>query len=91
MHVKHKTSALFPKQGDQNAKGQKKHIDKEQGKTEHEATQNKNNMETTALERSVVYTTGGFKGISLYKLHPGSRYNSKYKKYIKGSVRIMAS
>ena len=40
-------------------KGQKKHIDKELGKTKHEAprsvnykaTQNKNNMGTTALER----------------------------------------
>ena len=70
-------------------KGQKKHI--EQGKTKHEAprsvnyraTQNKNNIGTTALERAVVYTTGGggaggggVKGLSLYKLHPGSRYNS---------------
>ena len=43
-------------------KGQKKHIDKEQGKTKHEtprsvnyrATQN-NNIGTTALERSVVF------------------------------------
>ena len=48
------------------------------------ATQNKNNIGTTALERSVVYTTGGggwggFKGLSLYKLHPGSRCNSEYK------------
>ena len=50
-------------------KGQKKHIDKEQGKTKHEAprslnyraTQNKNYIGTTALERSVVYTTGEFK------------------------------
>ena len=50
-------------------KGQKKHIDKEQGKTKHEAsrsvnyraTQNKNNIGITALERSVVYTTGGLK------------------------------
>ena len=65
-------------------KGKKKHIDKEQGKTKHEAprsvnyraTQNKNNNGMTALERSVVYTTRGFKGISLYKLHPGSKYNS---------------
>ena len=48
-------------------KGQKKHVDEEQGKTKHEAprsvnyrgTQNKNNIGTTALERSVVYTTGG--------------------------------
>ena len=62
-------------------------IDKKQGKTKHEApgsvnyraTQNKNNIGTTALERSVVYTTGGFKGLSLYKLHPGSRYNSNTK------------
>ena len=50
-------------------KGQKKHIDKEQGKTKHEAprsvnyraTQNKNNIGTTALERSDVYTAGGLK------------------------------
>ena len=77
-------------------KGQKKDIDKEHGKTKHEAprsvnyraTQNKNNIGTTALERLIVYTTGVggraggggrmrvFKGLSLYKLHPGSRYNS---------------
>ena len=64
-------------------KGQKKHVDKKQGKTKHEtprsvnyrATQNKNNMGTANLEWSEVYTTGGFKGLSLYKLHPGSRYN----------------
>ena len=51
-------------------KGHKKHRDKEQGKTKHEAprsvlyraAQNKNNIGTTALERSVVYTTAGFKG-----------------------------
>ena len=50
-------------------KRQKKHIDKVQGNTKHEAprsvnyraTQNKNNIRTTALERSVVYTTGGLK------------------------------
>ena len=55
-------------------KGQKKNIDKEQGKTKYEAprsvnyraTQNKNYIETTALERSVVYTTGGFIGLSLH-------------------------
>ena len=65
-------------------KDKQKHTDKEQGMTKHEAprsvnyraTQNKNNIGTTALERSVVYTTGGFKGLSLYKLHPVSRYNS---------------
>ena len=44
-----------------------KHIDKEQDLTKHDAprsvnylaTQNKNNIVTTALERSVVYTTRG--------------------------------
>ena len=53
-------------------KEQKKHTDKEQDKTKHEAPrsvnyraiQNKNNIETTVLERSVVYTTGGFKSVS---------------------------
>ena len=48
-------------------KGQKKHIDKEHGKRKHEAprsvnyraTQYKNNIGSTALERSAVYTTGG--------------------------------
>ena len=52
-------------------KGQKKHINKELGKTKHEAprsvnyraTQNKNNIRTTGLERSVVDTTGGLKSI----------------------------
>ena len=47
-------------------KGQKKHIDKEQDKTKHEAprsvnyraTQNKNNLGTIALERTVVTTRG---------------------------------
>ena len=60
-------------------KGQKKHIDKEHGNIKHEApcsvnyraTQNKNNVETTALERSVVYTTvcvgGGDEGVGLLK------------------------
>ena len=61
MHGKQKTSILFPKQDNQNAKRteKKKHIDKEQGKTKHEAprsvnyraTQNKNNIGITALER----------------------------------------
>ena len=86
MNDKHKDQLyLFPKEGDQNAKRTEKHIDKKQDKTKHEAlrsvnyraTQNENNIGTTALERSVVYTTGGgFKGLSLYKLHPWSRYNS---------------
>ena len=76
-------------------KGQKKHIDKEQGKTKHEAprsvnysaTQNKKKIETIALERSVVYTTGGFNGLSLYKFHPGPviSLNTKQKRKKFGS------
>ena len=50
-------------------KGQKKHIDKEQGNAKHEAShivnyrtkKNKNSIGTTALERSVVYITGAIK------------------------------
>ena len=65
-------------------KGQKKHIDKEQGKTKHEAprsvnyraTQNKNN---TALERSAVYTTGDLKAFqcSNFTLGPDIIFNTK--------------
>ena len=48
-------------------KGQKKHIDKEQGETKHEAprrvnyraAQKKNNIGTTALERSLHYRGWG--------------------------------
>ena len=56
------TSSVFPKRGDHNAKRMKKHEDKEHGKTlkheapcsiNHKATQNNNNIGTTALERSV--------------------------------------
>ena len=86
MHDMHKDQLLFPpSKVIKMLKGQKKHIDKEQGKTKHEAPrganyrarQNKNNIGTTALERSVVYTIGrrGVKGLSLYKLHAGFRYN----------------
>ena len=61
MHDKHKDPS--PSKVIKMLKGQKKHIDKEQDKTLHEAprsvnykaTQNKNNTTgTTALERSVV-------------------------------------
>ena len=60
-------------------KWQKKHINKEQGKTKHEAprsvnyaaTQNKNNIGTTALERSVVYTTGDLKAFHFTKFTLG--------------------
>ena len=64
MHDKHKDH--LPLKVIKLLKGKKKHIDKEQGKTKHEAprsvnyraTQNKNNIGTIALEQSVVYTTG---------------------------------
>ena len=58
-------------------KGQKKHIDKEQGKNKleaprnvnYKATQNKNNIGTTALEWSVVYTAGEGRGGGLKAFH----------------------
>ena len=68
-------------------KGQKKHIDKEQGKTKHEAprsvhyraTQNKNNIGTTALEWSAVYTTGSLKAFHCtnFTLGPDIILNTK--------------
>ena len=64
-------------------KGQKKHIDKEQGKTQHEtprsvnyrATQNKNKI------GSVVYTTGGLKAFNCtnFTLGPDIVLNKKRK------------
>ena len=69
MHDKHKDQLPLPQAKlVKMVKGQKKHI-KEQDKTKHEAphrvnyraTQNKNNIGTTALERSVVYSTGDLK------------------------------
>ena len=70
MHDKHKDQfPLTQNKVIKMLKGQKKHIDKDQGKTKHEAprsvkyraTQNKNNIGTIAFEQSVVYTTGGLK------------------------------
>ena len=67
MHDKHKRPVPSPpSKVVKMLKWQKKHTDEEQGKTKHEAprsvnynaTQNKNNIGTNALERSVVYTTG---------------------------------
>ena len=76
MHDKQRSAPSSPSKVIKMLKGQKKHIDKEQDKTKHEAPGSVNNIGTTALERSVVYTTGRFKGLSLYKLRPGARYNS---------------
>ena len=74
-------------------KGQKKHIDKEQGKTKREAprsvnyraTQTKNNTGTTALERSEVYTYVGL------KVFHCTKFTLDTKKCIKSSVHIMGS
>ena len=74
-------------------KGQKKRIDKEQGKSKHEAprsvnyraTQNKNKIGTTALERPVVYTTGGLKAFKCtnFTLGPDIILNTKIHKKVR--------
>ena len=68
-------------------KGQKKDINKEQGKTKHEAprsvnyraTQNKNNIGTTSLERPMVYTIEGLKAFhsANFTLGPDTILNTK--------------
>ena len=46
----------------------------------HRATQNKFNIGTTTLERSVVYITGGLKAFHCTNFTLGPDTNSKYKK-----------
>ena len=67
-----KISSLFPKRGNCNTKRTEKHKNKmTHGKTynksprriNHKATSSKTNTGTTALERSVEQTTGGFKAL----------------------------
>ena len=67
-----KISSLFPKRGNHNTKRTEKHKNKmTHGKTynksprriNHKATRSKTNTGTTALERSVEQTTGGFKAL----------------------------
>ena len=67
-----KISSLFPKRGNRNTKRTEKHKNKmTHGKTfnksprriNHKATRIKTNTVTTALERSVEQTTGGFKAL----------------------------
>ena len=67
-----KISSLFPKRGNRNTKRTEKHKNKmTHGKTynksprrmNHKATKSKTNTGTTALERSVEQTTGGFKAL----------------------------
>ena len=68
-------------------KGQKKHTNKEEGKTKHETPRSvnyraNNNIGTSALERSVVYTTGEFKGFHCtnFTLGPDIILNTKIHK-----------
>ena len=67
-----KISSIFPKRGNRNTKRTEKHKNKmTHGKTynksprriNHKATKSKTNTWTTALERSVEQTTGGFKAL----------------------------
>ena len=77
-----KISSLFPKRGNRNTKRTEKHKNKmTHGKTynklprriNHKARKSKTNTGTTALERSVEQTTGGFKALLQLADHPGSR------------------
>ena len=80
-------------------KGQRKHIHIEQDMSKHEAlrsvnyraTQDKNNIGTTALEWPVVYTTGDLKAFHCINFTLGPDIILNTKQYIKSSVRIMAS
>ena len=94
-----KISSLFPKRGNRNTKRTEKHKNKmTHGKTynksprriNHKATKSKTNTETTALERSVEQTTGGFKALlqlANFILGPDATLNTEIHK---NSVRIKA-
>ena len=77
-------------------KGQKKHIDKEHGKTKHEAprsvnyraTQNKNNIGKTATETQIVVynpVSMAFLGQTVFSLCTCTRYANAFK-HINGMV-----
>ena len=87
MHNKDKAPS-FPSKMIKMLKGQKKHTDKAQDKTKHEAprsvnyraTQNKNSIGTTVLERSVCFTLpGGLKAFHCtnFTLGPDLILNTK--------------
>ena len=94
-----KISSLFPKRGNRNTKRTEKHKNKmTHGKTynksprriNHKATKSKTNTGTTALERSVEQTTGGFKALlqlANFTLGPDATLNTEIHKI---SVRIKA-
>ena len=84
-----KISSLFPKRGNRNTKRTEKHKNKmTHGKTynksprriNHKATKSKTNIGTTALERSVEQTTGGFKALlqlANFTLGPDATLNTE--------------
>ena len=84
-----KISSLFPKRGNCSTKGTGKHKNKiTQGKTSnksprrinHKATKSKTNTGTTAIERSVEQTTGGFKALlqlANFTLGPDATLNTE--------------
>ena len=88
-----KISSLFPKRGNRNTKRTEKHKNKMlHGKTynkslrriNHKATNSKTNTRTTALERSVEQTTGGFKALlqlANFTLGPDGTLIQKYIKF----------
>ena len=88
MHDKHRPAPSSPSKVIKMLKGQKKHTDKEQGKTKHEAPRSVNYRElhsirtTSALERSDVYTTGGLKAFHCtnFTLGPDICLNTKIHK-----------
>ena len=94
-----KISSLFPKRGNRNTKRTEKHKNKmAHGKTynksprriNHKATKSKTNTGTTALERSVEQTIGGFKALlqlANFTLGPDATLNTEKHK---NSVRIKA-
>ena len=87
-----KISSLFPKRGNRNTKRIEKHKNKiTHGKTynksprriNHKATKSKTNTGTTALERSVEQTTGGFKAllqVANFTLVPDATLNTEIHK-----------
>ena len=93
-----KISSLFPKRGNRNTKRTKKHKNKmthrktyhkSPRRINHKATKSKTNTGTTALERSVEQTTGGFKALlqlANFTLGPNATLNTEIHKNL---VRIL--
>ena len=94
-----KISSLFLERGNCNTKRTEKHknkmthgktYNKLPGRINHKAPKSKNNIGTTALERSVEQTTGGFKALlqqANFTLGPDATLNTEIHK---NSVRIKA-